>query len=76
AAGHQSFPLLQGLTPGLKQPLGHPVKVQAPLLNADIDPALPTIFLDGLYFVAHEGGHVAIGSTSENRFDHPTSTIV
>lgn len=74
AAGHQSFPLLQGLTPGLKQPLGQPVKGQAALLKADIDPALPTIFLDGLYVVAHEGGYAAIGSTSENRFDDPTST--
>ncbi|MBY5699372.1 NAD(P)/FAD-dependent oxidoreductase [Rhizobium leguminosarum] len=74
AAGHQSFPLLQGLTPGLKQPLGQPVKGQAALLKADIDPALPTIFLDGLYVVAHEGGHVAIGSTSENRFDDPIAT--
>ncbi len=74
AAGHQSFPLLQALTPGLKQPLGQPVKGQAALLKADIDPALPTIFLDGLYVVAHEGGHAAIGSTSENRFDDPTST--
>ncbi|MBB4291045.1 glycine/D-amino acid oxidase-like deaminating enzyme [Rhizobium leguminosarum] len=74
AAGHQSFPLLQGLTPGLKQPLGQPVKGQAALLKADIDPALPTIFLDGLYVVAHEGGHAAIGSTSENRFDDPFST--
>ncbi|MBY4587670.1 MULTISPECIES: NAD(P)/FAD-dependent oxidoreductase [Rhizobium] len=74
AAGHQSFPLLQGLTPGLKQPLGQPVKGQAALLKADLDPALPTIFLDGLYVVAHEGGYAAIGSTSENRFDDPTST--
>ncbi|ARM89497.1 FAD dependent oxidoreductase protein [Rhizobium sp. CIAT894] len=74
AAGHQSFPLLQELTPGLKQPLGQPVKGQAALLKADLDPALPTIFLDGLYVVAHEGGHVAIGSTSENRFDDPAST--
>ncbi|MGO7921152.1 NAD(P)/FAD-dependent oxidoreductase [Rhizobium ruizarguesonis] len=74
AAGHQSFPLLQALTPGLKQPLGQPVKGQAALLKADIDPALPTIFFDGLYVVAHEGGHAAIGSTSENRFDDPTST--
>ena len=74
AAGHQSFPLLEGLTPGLKQPLGQAVKGQAALLKADIDPALPTIFLDGLYVVAHEGGHAAIGSTSENRFDDPTST--
>ncbi|NKM55563.1 FAD-dependent oxidoreductase [Rhizobium anhuiense] len=74
AAGYQSFPLLQELTPGLKQPLGQPVKGQAALLKADIDPSLPTIFLDGLYVVAHEGGHVAIGSTSENRFDDPMST--
>ncbi|MBX5203805.1 FAD-binding oxidoreductase [Rhizobium sp. NZLR1] len=74
AAGHQSFPLLQALTAGLKRPLGQPVKGQAALLKADLDPALPTIFLDGLYVVAHEGGHVAIGSTSENRFDDSTST--
>lgn len=74
AAGHQSFPLLQGMTPGLKQPLGQPVKGQAALLKAEIDPGLPTIFLDGLYIVAHEGGHAAIGSTSENRFADPTST--
>ncbi|MBB2677695.1 MULTISPECIES: NAD(P)/FAD-dependent oxidoreductase [Rhizobium] len=74
AAGHRSFPLLQDLTLGLKQPLGQPVKGQAALLKAEIDPALPTIFLDGLYIVAHEGGHAAIGSTSENRFDDPVST--
>ncbi|MBX5136253.1 FAD-binding oxidoreductase [Rhizobium lentis] len=74
AAGHQSFPALQRLTPGLKQPLGQSVKGQAALLKADVDPALPTIFLDGLYVVAHEGGHAAVGSTSENRFDAPLST--
>lgn len=74
AAGHQSFPVLQGLTPGLKQPLGQPVKGQAALLKAEIDPGLPTIFLDGLYIVAHEDGYAAIGSTSENRFDDPAST--
>ncbi|MBX4955348.1 FAD-binding oxidoreductase [Rhizobium lentis] len=74
AAGYQSFPLLQGLTPGLTQPLGQPVKGQAALLKAGVDPALPTIFLDGLYVVAHEAGHAAIGSTSENRFDDPFST--
>ncbi|OWV69971.1 D-amino-acid oxidase [Rhizobium sp. R634] len=74
AAGHRSFPQLQDLTSGLKQPLGQPVKGQAALLKAEIDPALPTIFLDGLYVVAHEGGHAAIGSTSENRFGDPMST--
>jgi glycine oxidase len=74
AAGHQSFPLLQRYTGGLVKPLGQPVKGQAALLKVDIAPSLPTIFRDGLYIVAHEGGHVAVGSTSENRFDEPFST--
>jgi glycine oxidase len=74
AAGYRSFPMLEDLTPGLTQPLGQPVKGQAALLRADVDPALPTIFRDGLYVVAHEDGHVAVGSTSENRFDDPLST--
>ncbi|MFK0329727.1 NAD(P)/FAD-dependent oxidoreductase [Rhizobium sp. NPDC090275] len=74
AAGYQSFPLLARDTAGLTQPLGQPVKGQSALLKADVDPGLPTIFRDGLYVVAHEGGHVAIGSTSENRFDAPFST--
>jgi glycine oxidase len=74
AAGYRSFPLLSRYSHGLTQPLGQPVKGQAALLKADVDPSLPTIFRDGLYIVAHEGGHVAIGSTSENRFDDPYST--
>ncbi len=74
AAGYQSFPLLARDTAGLTQPLGQPVKGQSAILKADIDPSLPTIFRDGLYVVAHEGGHVAIGSTSENRFDAPFAT--
>ncbi|EJJ26058.1 glycine/D-amino acid oxidase, deaminating [Rhizobium sp. CF142] len=74
AAGYRSFPFLEKLTPGLQKPLGQAVKGQAALLAADIDPALPTIFRDGLYVVAHEGGHVAVGSTSENSFADPFST--
>ncbi|MFC5756817.1 NAD(P)/FAD-dependent oxidoreductase [Rhizobium sp. GCM10022189] len=74
AAGYRSFPLLEELTPGLQKPLGQAVKGQAALLAADIDPGLPTIFRDGLYVVAHEGGHVAVGSTSENSFADPFST--
>ncbi|QFY60883.1 FAD-binding oxidoreductase [Rhizobium grahamii] len=74
AAGYQSFPLLAELTSGLTKPLGQPVKGQAALLKADVDPSLPTIFRDGLYVVAHEGGHVAVGSTSENRFETPFTT--
>lgn len=74
AAGYRSFPLLESLTSGLQKPLGQAVKGQAALLAADVDPGLPTIFRDGLYIVAHEGGHVAIGSTSENSFADPFST--
>ena len=74
AAGHASFPILQRFNPGLPQPLGQPVKGQAALLKADIDPVFPVIFRDGLYIVAHEGGHVAIGSTSENSFADPHGT--
>jgi glycine oxidase len=74
SAGHGSFSLLHGISPPLKHPLGQPVKGQAALLKADIDPALPVIFLNGLYVVAHEGGHVAVGSTSEDAFDDPSST--
>jgi glycine oxidase len=74
AAGHAAFPLLDGLTADLHKPLGQPVKGQAALLKVDIDPDLPVIFRDGLYIVPHEGGHVAIGSTSENQFAEPLST--
>jgi glycine oxidase len=74
AAGYRSFPLLARYSDGLTLPLGQPVKGQAALLGADVDPSLPTIFRDGLYIVAHEGGRVAVGSTSENRFDDPYST--
>ncbi len=74
SAGHRSFPVLDGLTSGLRSTLGQPVKGQAALLKADVDPGLPVIFRDGLYVVAHEGGHVAVGSTSENSFSEPFST--
>jgi glycine oxidase len=74
SAGHRSFPLLQGISPPLNHAIGQPVKGQAALLKADVDPSLPVIFLNGLYVVAHEGGHVAVGSTSEDVFDDPSST--
>ncbi|NGO62504.1 FAD-binding oxidoreductase [Rhizobium daejeonense] len=74
AAGHRSFPMLESLGAPLPLPLGQPVKGQAALLKADIDPALPLLYLDGLYIVPHEGGYAAIGSTSEDRFDDPGST--
>ncbi|MBP1845453.1 glycine oxidase [Rhizobium petrolearium] len=74
AAGHRSFPLIEAISPPLPRPIGQPVKGQAALLAADIDPALPVIFLNGLYVVAHEGGHVAVGSTSEETFEDAFAT--
>jgi glycine oxidase len=75
AAGHASFPLLSGLGPALARPLGQAVKGQAALLSApSVAPDLPLLYLDGLYIVPHEGGRVAIGSTSEDRFDDAFST--
>jgi glycine oxidase len=75
AAGHASFPLLSLLGPSLARPLGQAVKGQAALLSApSVAPDLPLLYLDGLYIVPHEGGRVAIGSTSEDLFDDPFST--
>lgn len=74
AAGTASFPILETLLPPLPKPLGQGVKGQAALLRAGIDPARPVVFLDGLYVVAHEGGLVAVGSTSENSFGDPHET--
>jgi glycine oxidase len=43
-------------------------------MKADLDPALPVVFLDGVYVVPHQGGLAAIGSTSENHYEDPLST--
>lgn len=74
AAGTGSFDLLTQLGPPLTRPLGSAVKGQAALLEAEIDPGHPVIFLNGLYVVPHEDGRVAIGSTSEDAFDDPLTT--
>lgn len=74
AAGHHSFPLIEALGPPLPRRIGQPVKGQAALLKADIDPALPVVFLGGLYIVPHDGGLVAVGSTSEDTFESKTGT--
>ncbi|MGV2138303.1 MULTISPECIES: NAD(P)/FAD-dependent oxidoreductase [Rhizobium/Agrobacterium group] len=75
ANGHGSFALIRdaiGLEPGIV--LGQAVKGQAALLDAAADPAMPVVFLNGLYIVPHEDGTVAIGSTSEDCFSDPFST--
>ncbi|WP_337184754.1 FAD-binding oxidoreductase [Shinella sp.] len=74
AAGVETFALVAPLGPPLARPSGMGVKGQAALLRASIDPALPVIFADGLYIVPHEGGLVAVGSTSETDFADATGT--
>ncbi len=74
AAGVQSFPHLDRLETAALEPTGVAVKGQAALLKADIDPALPVIFFDGLYVIPHDNGLVAVGSTSENSFSDTQST--
>ncbi|TCN32441.1 NAD(P)/FAD-dependent oxidoreductase [Sinorhizobium americanum] len=74
AAGAASFPLIDRLAERPQATSGCAVKGQAALLRADVDPAAPIIFTDGLYIVPHETGHVAVGSTSENQFVEPFST--
>ncbi|MDX3927198.1 MAG: FAD-binding oxidoreductase [Shinella sp.] len=74
SAGVSSFGFMDSLCSPLARAAGSAVKGQAALLEADIDPAFPIVFSDGLYVVAHEGGKVAVGSTSENTFADPLST--
>lgn len=74
AAGVGSFQLIDDVSVPLAETSGTAVKGQAALLRAEIDPALPVIFADGVYIIAHDDGHVAVGSTSENSFADPLST--
>lgn len=75
SAGYSSFPLLtQAFSLSADPALGQAVKGQAALLKATIDPAMPVVFLNGLYIVPHEDGTVAMGSTSEEDFADPFST--
>lgn len=73
-AGVESFAFIDRLSGPARASSGGAVKGQAALLRAKVDPAAPIIFTDGCYIVAHENGHVAVGSTSENRFQSPFTT--
>ncbi len=72
-AGYGSFPLLEGLA---AKKLGWGVKGQAALLRPlqCFDPASPIIYDNGTYVIAHDNGHIAIGSTSEREFSQPNGT--
>ena len=74
SAGYETFPILGQLLGGDAASYGRPVKGQAALLEAKLDDDLPLVFHDGTYVIVHDGGRVAVGSTSEPRFDAPYST--
>lgn len=73
AAGWESFGLVADR---FADPLGTGVKGQAALLRParPVDPAMPILYDDGVYVIAHDSGCVAVGSTSESAFSGPTST--
>lgn len=64
---------LAELSSQLGRVVGAGVKGQALLLEHDARNA-PQLFASGLHIVPHADGTVAIGSTSENRWDQPDST--
>jgi glycine oxidase len=64
---------LAALSDHLGRAVGGAVKGQALTLRFDAA-TQPQLFIDGLHIVPHADGTVAIGSTSENHWDDPTST--
>ncbi|MGL6208859.1 MAG: NAD(P)/FAD-dependent oxidoreductase [Paracoccaceae bacterium] len=64
---------LAALSQSMGRVVGNGVKGQALLIGHDARHA-SQIFVDGLHIVPHADGTTAIGSTSENRWDDPTST--
>ena len=60
---------LHDLGQDLGRKVGQGVKGQSALLRHDASDS-PQIFADGLYLVPHADGTTAVGSTSENSYDH------
>jgi glycine oxidase len=62
---------LEALSRDLGREVGRGVKGQALSLRYDAGAAAPQLFVDGLHIVPHGDGTVAIGSTSEAKWDDP-----
>lgn len=62
---------LRALTKTLTAPYGDGVKGQALLLGYDAGSSAPQLFADGVHFIPHSDGTLAVGSTSERYFDSP-----
>ncbi|PHQ66260.1 MAG: FAD-dependent oxidoreductase [Paracoccus sp.] len=60
---------LQMLGDDLGRSVGKGIKGQSALLDFPA-PGAPQVFADGLHIVPHADGTTAVGSTSENDFDH------
>lgn len=60
---------LDDLSARLERPLGKGIKGQSALLDFAA-PDAPQVFADSLHIVPHADGTTAIGSTSENSFEH------
>ncbi|NOX39253.1 MAG: FAD-binding oxidoreductase, partial [Alphaproteobacteria bacterium] len=67
------FEGLNELTSELGAPIGKGVKGQGALLEFDARDQ-PQIFSEGIHFIAHQGGRVAVGSTTEIDWNDPTGT--
>ncbi|MEM8730528.1 MAG: FAD-binding oxidoreductase [Pseudomonadota bacterium] len=65
---------LAHLSETLGRAIGQGIKGQAAVLDADLPPDAPQLFVDGLHLVPHHDGRVAIGSTSERDFEAPFAT--
>ena len=65
AAGVAGFDLI---APFVGEVAGRAEKGQAALIDIDLG-TLPIVHADGIYLIAHRHGRVAVGSTSERRFE-------
>jgi glycine oxidase len=74
SAGNNTFGFIAPELEVATLALGRPIKGQAAMLSADIDPDWPIVFDNGVYVISHGHGKVAIGSTSELEFTDPLTT--
>ena len=65
---------LADLGAALGRPMGSAEKGQALLLAYDAGPRAPQVFVDGVHFIPHADGSLAIGSTSERAYQSPDRT--
>ncbi|WP_310618466.1 NAD(P)/FAD-dependent oxidoreductase [Flexibacterium corallicola] len=65
-AGFEGYKIIERLS---GQSVGTGVKGQSLLLKKTFSEELPVIYDDGIYIVPHTNGTVAIGSTSENKWE-------